>query len=135
MVCQKGNILVYIKREKTDISKTVNKSVGHHKKNNSWFYLILQELIPEFYFLPEMFINQNRYKFGKQEDGGEVADVEMPPWAKNPDDFVRINRMVKHPFIFLFILQKKIFKFSLARALLTSIVHYISCTRIQEKLK
>lgn len=122
-------------REKTDISKTVNKSVGHHKKNNSWFYLILQELIPEFYFLPEMFINQNRYKFGKQEDGGEVGDVEMPPWAKNPDDFVRINRMVKHPFIFLFILQKKIFKFSLARALLTSIVHYISCTRIQEKLK
>lgn len=120
-------------REKTDISKTVNKSVGHHKKNNSWFYLILQELIPEFYFLPEMFINQNRYKFGKQEDGGEVGDVEMPPWAKNPDDFVRINRMVKHPFIF--ILQKKIFKFSLARALLTSIVHYISCTRIQEKLK
>lgn len=105
MVCQKGNIL-YMQREKTDISKTVNKSVGHHKKNNSWFYLILQELIPEFYFLPEMFINQNRYKFGKQEDGGEVGDVEMPPWAKNPDDFVRINRMVKHPFI-LRSLQKK----------------------------
>lgn len=95
-----------MQREKTDISKTVNKSVGHHKKNNSWFYLILQELIPEFYFLPEMFINQNRYKFGKQEDGGEVGDVEMPPWAKNPDDFVRINRMVKHPFI-LQSLQKK----------------------------
>lgn len=99
-----------MQREKTDISKTVNKScvivVGHHKKNNSWFYLILQELIPEFYFLPEMFINQNRYKFGKQEDGGEVRDVEMPPWAKNPDDFVRINRMVKHPFI-LQSLQKK----------------------------
>lgn len=78
--------------------ESINKSnvivVGHHKKNNSWFYLILQELIPEFYFLPEMFINQNRYKFGKQEDGEEVADVEMPPWAKNPDDFVRINRMV-----------------------------------------
>ena len=44
-----------------------------------------------------MFINQNRFKFGKQEDGTEVADVEMPPWAKNPDDFVRINRMVSTP--------------------------------------
>ncbi|XP_048774132.2 neurobeachin-like isoform X3 [Ostrea edulis] len=53
----------------------------------------VKELIPEFFFLPEMFINQNRYKFGKQEDGAEVGDVEMPPWAKNPDDFVRINRM------------------------------------------
>ncbi|XP_062597787.1 neurobeachin-like isoform X2 [Saccostrea cucullata] len=53
----------------------------------------VKELIPEFFFLPEMFINQNRFKFGKQEDGGEVNDVEMPPWAKNPDDFVRINRM------------------------------------------
>lgn len=60
--------------------------------DNSCFSL--QELIPEFFFLPEMFINQNRYKFGKQEDGAEVGDVEMPPWAKNPDDFVRINRMV-----------------------------------------
>lgn len=122
-------------REKTDISKTLNKSVGHHKKNNSWFYLILQELIPEFYFLPEMFINQNRYKFGKQEDGGEVGDVEMPPWAKNPDDFVRINRMVKHPFILQSLQKKSRKKFSWARALLISIVHYISCTRIQEKLK
>lgn len=123
-----------MQREKTDISKTVNKSVGHHKKNNSWFYLILQELIPEFYFLPEMFINQNRYKFGKQEDGGEVGDVEMPPWAKNPDDFVRINRMVKHPFISQS-LQKKIFKFSWARALLISIVHCISCTSCSRKIE
>lgn len=135
MVCQEGNISVYMQREKTDISKTVNKSVGHHKKNNSWFYLILQELIPEFYFLPEMFINQNRYKFGKQEDGGEVRDVEMPPWAKNPDDFVRINRMVKHPFILQSLQKKSRKKFSWARALLISIVHYISCTQIQEKLK
>lgn len=64
--------------------------------NNSCL-IFFQELIPEFYFLPEMFINQNRFKFGKQEDGTEVADVEMPPWAKNPDDFVRINRMVSTP--------------------------------------
>jgi hypothetical protein len=48
-----------------------------------------------------MFINQNRFKFGKQEDGTEVGDVEMPPWAKNPDDFVRINRMASLYFCIL----------------------------------
>ncbi|KAK3099516.1 hypothetical protein FSP39_005633 [Pinctada imbricata] len=53
----------------------------------------VKELIPEFFFLPEMFVNENKFRFGKQEDGAEVCDVELPPWAKSPDDFVRINRM------------------------------------------
>ena len=55
---------------------------------------ILQELVPEFYCLPEMFVNQNGFNFGKQDDGVEVKDVVLPPWAKNPEDFVRVNRMV-----------------------------------------
>ncbi|XP_066592633.1 neurobeachin isoform X4 [Prorops nasuta] len=53
----------------------------------------VKELIPEFFFLPEMLGNSNRYKLGRQEDGSSVGDVELPPWASSPEEFIRINRM------------------------------------------
>ncbi|XP_053475020.1 lipopolysaccharide-responsive and beige-like anchor protein isoform X2 [Ictalurus furcatus] len=53
----------------------------------------VKELIPEFFYLPEMFINANDYNLGVMDDGTVVGDVELPPWAKSPEDFVRINRM------------------------------------------
>ncbi|XP_059820055.1 neurobeachin a isoform X3 [Hypanus sabinus] len=53
----------------------------------------VKELIPEFYYLPEMFVNSNNYNLGIREDGTVVSDVELPTWAKKPEDFVRINRM------------------------------------------
>ena len=55
----------------------------------------MQELVPEFFYMPEMFVNGNNYTLGKMDDGGpEVDDVVLPQWAKTPEDFVRINRMV-----------------------------------------
>ena len=56
----------------------------------------LQELIPEWYFMPDMFVNANQYTLGKTEEEQEVSDVELPKWAKSPEDFVRINRMVRY---------------------------------------
>ncbi|XP_071862395.1 A kinase anchor protein rugose isoform X18 [Bombus fervidus] len=53
----------------------------------------VKELIPEFFFLPEMLVNSNRYRLGRQEDGSVVGDVELPPWASSPEEFIRINRM------------------------------------------
>ncbi|XP_040282060.1 neurobeachin isoform X8 [Bufo bufo] len=53
----------------------------------------VKELIPEFYYLPEMFVNSNSYNFGVRDDSSVVNDVDLPSWAKNPEDFVRINRM------------------------------------------
>ncbi|KAJ8919585.1 hypothetical protein NQ315_002207 [Exocentrus adspersus] len=53
----------------------------------------VKELIPEFYFLPEMFVNANRYRLGLNEDGKPIGDVDLPPWANSPEEFVRINRM------------------------------------------
>ncbi|XP_037816206.1 neurobeachin isoform X2 [Lucilia sericata] len=53
----------------------------------------VKELIPEWYFLPEMFYNSSSYRLGHREDGTMVNDVELPPWAKTPEEFVRINRM------------------------------------------
>uniref|UniRef100_UPI003590263B lipopolysaccharide-responsive and beige-like anchor protein isoform X2 n=1 Tax=Myxine glutinosa TaxID=7769 RepID=UPI003590263B len=52
----------------------------------------VKELIPEFYYLPEMFVNVNGYNLGETEAGQVVSDVQLPPWAKSPHDFVRINR-------------------------------------------
>lgn len=52
----------------------------------------VKELIPEFYYLPEMFVNANTYNLGVMEDGTVVSHVELPPWAKSPEEFVRINR-------------------------------------------
>uniref|UniRef100_A0A665VDL2 Neurobeachin n=1 Tax=Echeneis naucrates TaxID=173247 RepID=A0A665VDL2_ECHNA len=53
----------------------------------------VKELIPEFYYLPEMFVNSNGYHLGMREDRTLVSDVDLPAWAKKPEDLVRINRM------------------------------------------
>ncbi|XP_051813672.1 neurobeachin isoform X8 [Acanthochromis polyacanthus] len=53
----------------------------------------VKELIPEFYYLPEMFVNSNSYHLGMREDRTMVCDVDLPAWAKKPEDLVRINRM------------------------------------------
>uniref|UniRef100_A0AAZ3P7U3 Neurobeachin n=1 Tax=Oncorhynchus tshawytscha TaxID=74940 RepID=A0AAZ3P7U3_ONCTS len=54
----------------------------------------VKELIPEFYYLPEMFVNSSGFELGQREDGTPVSDIELPAWAKKPEDFVRINRML-----------------------------------------
>lgn len=45
-----------------------------------------------------MFVNSNGYHLGVREDEVVVNDVDLPPWAKKPEDFVRINRMVRELF-------------------------------------
>lgn len=42
-----------------------------------------------------MLVNENGYQLGQQEDGTSVGNVELPPWASTPEQFVRINRMVR----------------------------------------
>lgn len=64
------------------------------------FACVHKELIPEFYYLPEMFVNSNEYELGMREDAVPVSDVELPVWAKKPEDFVRINRMVRETDLF-----------------------------------
>ena len=55
----------------------------------------LKELIPEWYYFPDMFSNANSFNLGSNEDGRNIADVELPKWAKSAEDFVRINRLVR----------------------------------------
>lgn len=53
----------------------------------------VRELTPEFFFLPELFLNVNKYDFGKSQNGDKVNDVVLPPWAKgDPKAFVSRNR-------------------------------------------
>ena len=53
----------------------------------------MRELIPEFFYLPEMFININNLNLGHLENGQEVNDV-VTPCNNNPYDFIMIMRSV-----------------------------------------
>merc|ERR1712166_587979 len=52
----------------------------------------LKELIPEFFFLPEFLDNVNETEFGILQTGQAVSDVELPPWASTPHDFIKKHR-------------------------------------------
>ncbi|KAI1815404.1 beige/BEACH domain-containing protein [Poronia punctata] len=54
----------------------------------------VRELIPEFFYLPEFLTNINGYNFGsRQGTGGQVNDVQLPPWAKgDPKIFIAKHR-------------------------------------------
>ncbi len=55
----------------------------------------VKELIPEFYYLPELFENTNQLNLGILErDGSSLDGVELPPWARgSAREFVRKHRM------------------------------------------
>ena len=51
----------------------------------------VRELIPEFFFLPEMFKNVNKLNMGKLVNGEQVNDV-LTPCKNNPYDFIMTMR-------------------------------------------
>ncbi|KAH7423408.1 hypothetical protein KP509_12G054200 [Ceratopteris richardii] len=53
----------------------------------------VKELIPEFFYLPEMFENRFNLDFGVKQSGEKVGDVILPPWAKgSAREFVQKHR-------------------------------------------
>eukprot|EP00826_Nyctotherus_ovalis_P045800 TRINITY_DN5101_c0_g1_i1.p1 TRINITY_DN5101_c0_g1~~TRINITY_DN5101_c0_g1_i1.p1 ORF type:complete len:756 (+),score=110.20 TRINITY_DN5101_c0_g1_i1:92-2269(+) len=50
-----------------------------------------KELVPEFYYLPEIFYNHNMHSFGNERIKEGVDRVIMPVWAKTPHEFVQAN--------------------------------------------
>ncbi|KAM4636528.1 WD repeat- and FYVE domain-containing protein 4 [Discoglossus pictus] len=53
----------------------------------------VRELIPEFYYLHEMFTNGNHCQLGCMQDGTVLGDVILPPWAQSdPHTFIRLHR-------------------------------------------
>ncbi|OMJ81058.1 hypothetical protein SteCoe_18565 [Stentor coeruleus] len=65
---------------------------------NSWescqsFYGDCKELIPEHFYLPEMFVNVNKEIFGICQNKISVDNVELPDWAyESPLKFIRIHQ-------------------------------------------
>ena len=43
----------------------------------------VREIIPEFFFLPEMFIKRNGIILGTTQSGRVIENVDLPKWAKN----------------------------------------------------
>ncbi|KAJ5071714.1 beige/beach-related [Anaeramoeba ignava] len=53
----------------------------------------VKELIPEFYYLPEFLSNKNKYNLGKRQRSQiQIGDCLLPPWAKTPEEFIRIQK-------------------------------------------
>ena len=53
----------------------------------------VRELIPEFFFVPDMFVNHNHLDFGTTQAGVQVNHVVLPPWAHDdPVLFVQLHR-------------------------------------------
>ncbi|KAG9396539.1 BEACH domain-containing protein [Carpediemonas membranifera] len=60
----------------------------------------VRELIPEFFYLPDFLENLSGLDFGVREDGATVNDVELPPWASTPVEFVKIHRQaLESPYV------------------------------------
>ena len=52
----------------------------------------VKELIPEFYYCPEMLRNVNCFNLGTRQDGKVLGDVKLPPWAKDASHFVSVHQ-------------------------------------------
>ena len=52
----------------------------------------VKEMIPEFYCLPQMFLNVDHIPFGTRQDGVIVHDVQLPRWASSSRAFVMFLR-------------------------------------------
>jgi beige protein homolog 1 len=53
----------------------------------------VRELIPEFYYLPQLLLNLNSFNFGKKQTGDLINDVVLPNWAKkSPYLFIKLHR-------------------------------------------
>lgn len=63
----------------------------------------VKELIPEFYMpeRPEFLVNGRRLALGLRQDGRQVGDVELPPWAqRSPERFLAMHRAaLESPFV------------------------------------
>ncbi len=51
-----------------------------------------KELIPELYYCPEVLQNVNRVDFGTTQSNKKIDAIGLPPWAKDPHDFIYKHR-------------------------------------------
>jgi len=52
----------------------------------------VKELIPEFFYLPDFLVNRSHFSLGVRQDGKQVDDVQLPPWASTAEEFITLHR-------------------------------------------
>ena len=75
---------------------------GHFDSADRLFHSLLQissinekfqEIIPELFYLPELFMNTNEFNLGKTQQKKIVSDVLLPKWSQNdPRMFIAIHK-------------------------------------------
>lgn len=55
----------------------------------------MKELTPEWFTAPAFLANNNSFDLGICQNGMPVGDVELPYWAKTPEEFVAVHRAVR----------------------------------------
>ena len=86
-----GTVLHYLLRLEPFTAQHVAFQDGHFDVPDRLFYDVaatfdmcttsiseVKELIPEFYYLPDMFRNTSGYKFGRTQDGDVVVSARCP---------------------------------------------------------
>ncbi|ETI49588.1 hypothetical protein F441_06646 [Phytophthora nicotianae CJ01A1] len=76
---------------KFDHADRLFHSVAETWNNCLTDYTDLKELTPEWFYLPEFLVNCNGLELGTRQNGVDVNDVVLPPWARSPEDFVVKN--------------------------------------------
>ena len=87
------HISIELQGNKFDNADRLFLSVKNSFHNSTTQKTDVRELIPEFFYLPEMFININGLNLGKLEDGTIVNDV-LTPCYNNPYDFILTMKTV-----------------------------------------
>jgi WD40 repeat protein len=77
-----------------DLADRMFHSIGEAWESSSKNNMAdVRELIPEFFYLPDFLTNRNNFDLGMKQNGEELNDILLPPWAKNdPKEFIRVHR-------------------------------------------
>lgn len=75
-----------------DVADRLFASIPRTWEHNTTMLSEVKELTPEFYSMPDFLRNINNYDLGRTQSKEQVQDVELPPWASSPEEFIRINR-------------------------------------------
>ena len=102
-----GVVLHYLIRQEPFTSMAIDLQSGRFDCPDRLFFDLVEtwkscntstsdvkELIPEFFCLPDILLNQNKFPLGRTQRGRQVDDVGLPPWAKgSAHEFVRMHRL------------------------------------------